>query len=1100
MTLTPISKRLSSPAKTEEGRFTPIFKSDDPDFNHEYAAKIYKAVMMLDDDTAEEFVNVVVSDVLETYIEKNLRTLQGHLDKVVAKRLDLVKKSMIRKAAGNPDAVPYAQALSRIEKANQYDYGFKFKESDFRRDAGGRFSTKISHTQQKPIKGRTAGAMGIPKHSKLGQMDRRQEAEFQDEYRQLANFLGSVNQSSRNPGDSNVLLHIKQRGGDGQVYHVDNGGTRPDGEKWDPTREQLVGVTARPSTLSLGGAAFGLTQSLGQPGVRALNELDSGSNDFARSWVNDADGDDVNSNARTYRRVEAGSKLVGSMAPPGSKVQMAARMGEFAGSFGPEAEAVFGPSTRKAAYRYRGTERKPDDALVQQYGVAVRGAQKQADPDQRLKIRTAQNRAIANVTNERARQTGQPAESIRLSNQERTEIMNRAAQRVTRQVGDDTPSWEQRDGGRAIVNRYLESKLPNQRNYELQLKSGNTPPSEGVLLNSKGQIAHQAVGYGDDHYLPFNLRNMKALKGGEYIRSRSVGGPTSEDIYTGLVSGARQVQVVSRSGTFTVKFKDDFRGGRRHNDKAKRMTRRYEQLLDAIQSRDVSRQSLAPDVKTAIEQQVMRSYPGQDKEMLRDQIAARTREFSANEELTDRDEELIRTLASVKSSSDNNSRDSNIYVQQATNDILTAKRLQHRLDGPGYAAALKALEEQFPYYIEVPDPVLRNDRDVQGIEDDRGYVRPGRNRPRDASAGLYGNEGRAGKFSAEEADYQGARVRGRSTPYNPANRTQGQPTTGGETREAAPASTKVDESITRVQRSSAAPGLKNALNDEFDIEGLEDERLAPLMMDDDELEEFVRTPQGAKDFDAAVALLESDIDSDTPQSRAAINAYKRSAGQVGPVEYDDSKGLMDGEYEFSAVVGTRANDGITDQARVLTQLANVSSIKDGTPITRMDEPQLQQEIRDVSNYLQVAKDNPDAFKGASAADNREKARRAFLGSYDNVNLSEEALTNHLAQVQRMRTMLRNAPDAVTAHRETNPRTSEGRDLFNAEAGRSILQGRVEERVEAWRGRLKNMGGSGSPQMREFLENEIARGESMVDDIKAGEIEESEVDTFLNERR
>ena len=55
------------------------------------------------------------------------------------------------------------------------------------------------------------------------------------------------------------------------------------------------------------------------------------------------------------------------------------------------------------------------------------------------------------------------------------------------------------------------------------------------------------------------------------MRTRAAGGPTTEDIYTGLLTGARQVQVVSNSGVFTVEFDPDLRGGRRYTDKAARM-------------------------------------------------------------------------------------------------------------------------------------------------------------------------------------------------------------------------------------------------------------------------------------------------------------------------------------------------------------------------------------------------------------------------------------------------------------------------------------------------------------------------------------------------
>ena len=68
------------------------------------------------------------------------------------------------------------------------------------------------------------------------------------------------------------------------------------------------------------------------------------------------------------------------------------------------------------------------------------------------------------------------------------------------------------------------------------------------------------------------------------MRTRAAGGPSTEDIYTGLMSGVRQIQVASNSGVFTVEFDPDFRGSRRYNDKAKRMVERYGSILESVGS------------------------------------------------------------------------------------------------------------------------------------------------------------------------------------------------------------------------------------------------------------------------------------------------------------------------------------------------------------------------------------------------------------------------------------------------------------------------------------------------------------------------------------
>ena len=63
---------------------TPIFKSADPDFNHKAAKAAYDLVMKMDEDQARIFTEIVVADVTEEIIEKNLRTVQARVDQIVA--------------------------------------------------------------------------------------------------------------------------------------------------------------------------------------------------------------------------------------------------------------------------------------------------------------------------------------------------------------------------------------------------------------------------------------------------------------------------------------------------------------------------------------------------------------------------------------------------------------------------------------------------------------------------------------------------------------------------------------------------------------------------------------------------------------------------------------------------------------------------------------------------------------------------------------------------------------------------------------------------------------------------------------------------------
>lgn len=708
----------------------PIFKSANPNFNQQAAKWAYDLVMKMDEDTAAVFTEIVVAEVLEDTIAKNERTLQRHLNEVVAKRIDRLKKATLRAAVSKgADVIGISQALDLISKKTPYEYGYQFSESDFNRDPeSGRFRTKIKHNPKtfKQIHGKQAAAMHIPKHPKVVD-NSAAHAQFQDEYQQLAMFLGAVAQSGGE--DQDVMLHLRHKG-TGQTYTTLNHGTRPDPERWDPTTEELIGATAKPVGLTYGGAAFGLTSALGaqhQTGMNAAglaNSIHSQLPKFSDDWMKPNE-DLKNSNAQLYNRMQAGSAFLGGAAPPGSKVQMAAKFGEFVGEHGAEAEKVIGPTARKTAYRYRGTEKKPSAEVIANYGRAVHDAKRQA----------------------------------LLSDNPTPSQMAAARQKVL----GKTPTWEERDPGRGVLREYLwdQERRPEAELYNLQLASGNTPPSEGFIINRDGQIAVQAIGYGDDHYLPFNLKNLKSLKGGEYIRTRSVGGPTSEDIYTGLLAGARQITVVSRSGTFKVTFEDDFRGGRRHNDKALRMVRRYEQILDAVQSEQVDRKDIDPETRVAITR-LVRQSPGVallSSQAQQKMIANRIKEFKSSPELTADDEKLINAIATSRALHSGQGRDASEFMRQATNDIAAEKEYKFRLNGIGYEGALKALREQFPYYIKV-DSVPTRDPERQELGIDYGYVEPGKNRPTAASAGLFGAKNThkhgefTGKFSAAEANYQ----------------------------------------------------------------------------------------------------------------------------------------------------------------------------------------------------------------------------------------------------------------------------------------------------------------------------------------------------------
>ena len=728
----PIPKKKKGQVK--KVAYEDVVKSDDPTFNHKVAKGIFDAIMKMDDESARMYSYILVSDVLEETIEKNLPQLQRHLNEVIAKRMTEVKRATMRAVVKTQDGLPFAQALALFSKAIDWD------EHLHPRSAGGQFRTKVTHAQTKPLHPKTAIAVGIQgtTTAKYKALTDEEKATYQDEYRQLANFLGAVHASSLNPGDSNVMLHFESNDGS-QRWTEANNGTKVEGKLLNPKEHKLVGIEARPNTLTAGGAAFGLANALGSPRsqefTQGVNYLDANLKGFANDWTSQPEGKTYNANEKLYGRVARGSGIVYDLAPPGSKLKIAARTAQFAGSHGPEAEQVFGPSARKTAYRYRGVTREPESDLVARWNAKV------------------QNSKMGNIP-------------VDISS------MQMGAQRelARRRAPTDTEKIEARQ---EAIN-WLRSRQPNPRLFNLQLAAGNTPPSEGVLIDKNGKIVAQAVGYGDDHYLPFNLKQIGKLNGGEYIRSRSVGGLTTEDIYAGLMTGADRVTVTSRSGVFSVQFQPDLGGRKRaFNDKARRMTGRYAQLLDAVQSQQVEAMDVRPEVKAAIRAEVMTEMAGwgMKPSEINEVVRERVKEFKENPEFSEEDEKLISFLQSQDPRS--MSMDAAALRTEIMTELSAEKEFKFRLNANGYKAALESLEEQFPYYIK-SSVIPKKEQEAIHTELDRGYVAPGKNRPRAASAGIFGDlKGSGaftmgGKFSAQEANYQsGTRGPGAPPPTVP---------------------------------------------------------------------------------------------------------------------------------------------------------------------------------------------------------------------------------------------------------------------------------------------------------------------------------------------
>ena len=371
-----------------------------------------------------------------------------------------------------------------------------------------------------------------------------------------------------------------------------------------------------------------------------------------------------------------------------------------AGALGTEAERVLGPGLQRAAYRFRGTERRPSNALH-------------------------------NAINDHQEPLG-------------------AREQMYRQQGF-TPDQRRLAIRGDAVAAYFASQLPKPKDAELSYASGRVPPSRGAIIDADGDVITEAVGLNGDHYVPFDLKNLGRMEGGQYVRTRAAGGPTREDLYAGLMGGARQVQVVSHSGVFTLELDPDLRGGRRYSDKARQMTNRYQEILETINQERVAAVPLDNATMNRLRQRAL-AQSGGDVKDARTKLADLTHEEMQRQAFErDREEEDAAVKEAVQHRVAAEERKAGGFSNQErariARDIEPEVRAQLseetprslKLDGEGYARALDALQGEFPYFIrDVRHEPLREFGEQMGLRNvvqslpakgpkDRGFVRGDQN-------------------------------------------------------------------------------------------------------------------------------------------------------------------------------------------------------------------------------------------------------------------------------------------------------------------------------------------------------------------------------------
>jgi hypothetical protein len=462
-------------------------------------------------------------------------------------------------------------------------------------------------------------------------------------------------------------------------------------------------------------------------------------NDFGRE-LDDATRRSSEGDRRAFRQINATGRALRAVSTPGSTTHVAGGVAQLVGELGPQAERVLGPGIRRTAYRYRGTERRPDAELVNEVSSAtpIAAAISASDVDGIRQLADTQLSApVAGDRSGGGRQRGGAGLAIG------------SATRLIGARGLSEDQVEMRMRGDTALG-YLNRKVPTPERTALSIASGRVPPSQGVIIDRNGDVVTEAMGAGSDHYLPFDLKNLKALQGGQYARTRAAGGPTTEDIYTGLLGGARQIQVISNSGVFTVEFDPNLRGGRRYSDKARQMIGRYEALLSRVASGEEYAQDIPDSQRAEIKRQALERSGynadvagGIENQMLEEARLRGQFDGPSDEEIDEAAENQVRAEARSGKLSVNSNGALQRAIQDRARQIRSTQKDERvrrlQLDGEGYARALDSLKEEFPYFIrdafyETRQDFVTSRRHIEPDEPlpsgsprtpDKGYVRPG---------------------------------------------------------------------------------------------------------------------------------------------------------------------------------------------------------------------------------------------------------------------------------------------------------------------------------------------------------------------------------------
>jgi len=736
-----------------------------------------------DPEAGSALIDQVVYDFMCDLVEVNKAELQQLYGMWALDRVQTAKKALARGyvtsvskgAYPDDDTQIAAQWLAGIERfvvaaaqgdvvsknmSEWWDIDGKQKQRRVSRDAKGRFTRGVNQNASRSVSPaestnkKTRMSPGLRRFvdpqtntSWTGGVDDNLAASHQGKYEEAVMHANDMKRAlGRNMESGAISLLVQGRSGDIRNVTVPMDKVQPLGEgglsevDLEP-RDSIIGVEVIPKSGASAAEAAKIAEFnlLGGAGGSALAELANANPELRTQLANSLGmpraADDKSNLSRLFDVLGAGGAVLSEI--PG--MEKTGQMAALVGTMGPEAEKVLGPYVQRSAYRYRGTEKNPDMEL--------------RDPQ-------------AGLTEE---QIGRIASEFPESSPEQLSMQMRA------------------DAAASIL---METLPEDPIVARLSEKSGQVLPSQGVMYDADGKLVSQSVGYTDDHYLPFDLSNLARLRGGQYVRTRQQGGMTGEDIYTTVMSGARQAEVVSSSGVFTIHMAPDFRGGRAMSDKARGMYTNYLKILDAVDKSGLYLEDISPQQQFKIRQEVTQLLgEGASDDEIKDMTNRRIDRARAEAMQVDETAASRTALLSLDMSPDTDPQSlrgmNRRRYEDAFEDALDEQRAtaanELRLNAEGYSVALETLRQQFPYFIKdvkfrrlsaLPSDGRGSAPQSLPYRQDRGYTLPGSLRAKNVRTGFY-NPGEiqprpkrqeAAQEAADSSVPRAANTTGESTP------------------------------------------------------------------------------------------------------------------------------------------------------------------------------------------------------------------------------------------------------------------------------------------------------------------------------------------------